>query len=112
MQAVLNRTVPFFLSPSEIERIVDFIKEQGISLEKKEIREEEIKEAVDEDEEIDDSLYEQAISIVEDAGYGSTSMIQRKLKIGYNRAARLIERMEEEGIVSPSDGSKPRKVLR
>jgi len=38
-------------------------------------------------------------------------MIQRKLKIGYNRAARLIERMEEEGIVGPPDGSKPRKVL-
>ncbi|MEW6102262.1 MAG: DNA translocase FtsK 4TM domain-containing protein [bacterium] len=101
-----------YISLPEIERIVDFIKEQGISLEKKEIREEEIKEGFDEDEEIDDSLYEQAISIVEDAGYGSTSMIQRKLKIGYNRAARLIERMEEEGIVSPPDGSKPRKVLR
>ncbi|MEW6007664.1 MAG: DNA translocase FtsK 4TM domain-containing protein, partial [bacterium] len=101
-----------YISLPEIENIVDFIKSQGISLEKKEIREEEIKEGLDEDEEIDDSLYEQAISIVEDAGYGSTSMIQRKLKIGYNRAARLIERMEEEGIVSPPDGSKPRKVLR
>ncbi|MEW6482821.1 MAG: DNA translocase FtsK 4TM domain-containing protein [bacterium] len=101
-----------YISLSEIENIVDFIKSQGISLEKKEIREEEIKEGLEEDEEIDDSLYKQAISIVEDAGYGSTSMIQRKLKIGYNRAARLIERMEEEGIVSPPDGSKPRKVLR
>lgn len=98
-----------YVSLQEIEKIVDFIKSQGIRPPKEEIKEEEIMEF--NGEEIDDELYEKAVSLVEMAGYGSTSMIQRKLKIGYNRAARLIERMEEEGIVGPPDGSKPRKVL-
>lgn len=100
-----------YISIQEIETIVDFIKSQGVEPPKKEIKEEEIIQFNNEEEEIDDELYEKAVSIVEMTGYGSTSMIQRKLKIGYNRAARLIERMEEEGIVSPPDGSKPRKVL-
>lgn len=99
-----------YISISEIEEITSFIKSQGIILPKEEIKAEEIKE-LGEDEEIDDDIYEKAVSLVEMVGYGSTSMIQRKLKIGYNRAASLIERMEEEGIVGPPDGSKPRKVL-
>jgi len=101
-----------YVSLSEIEMVVEFISNQGIRLEKKELTYEEMRERVEEDEEIDDSLYEKAVSLVELAGYGSTSMLQRKLKIGYNRAARLMERMEEEGIVGPADGSKPRKLLR
>lgn len=61
--------------------------------------------------ELDDEMYEKALSIVGLTGYASTSMIQRKLKIGYNRAASLLEKMEEEGIVGPPDGSKPREIL-
>lgn len=98
-----------YISLPEIENIVSFIKSQGIELEKEEIKEEVTQEN---DEEIDDELYERAVSLVEMVGYGSTSMIQRRLKIGYNRAARLMERMEEDGIVGPPDGSKPRRVLR
>lgn len=98
-----------YISLPEIEKVVSFIKSQGIELEKEEIKGEIEKRN---DEEIDDELYEKAVSLVEMVGYGSTSMIQRKLKIGYNRAARLIERMEEEGLVGPPDGSKPRRVLR
>ncbi len=59
----------------------------------------------------DDELYPQAVELVVRTGHASASMIQRYLKIGYNRAARLIERMEKEGVVGPAQGSKPREVL-
>ena len=51
------------------------------------------------------------MELVADLGQASISLVQRYLKIGYNRAARIIERMEAEGVVGPSDGVKPRKVL-
>jgi len=60
---------------------------------------------------VDDELYPQAVELVVRTGYASASMIQRYLKIGYNRAARLIERMEREKVVGPAQGSKPREVL-
>lgn len=66
-------------------------------------------EADDEDD--DDPLLEQALSIVKQQGTASASMLQRRLRIGYNRAARLIERMEDEGIIGPADGSKSRTVI-
>lgn len=58
-----------------------------------------------------DELYDQAVAIVSEARKASTSMLQRRLKIGYNRAARLIEKMEEDGVVGPADGVKPRQVF-
>ena len=58
-----------------------------------------------------DEKYDDAVALVARTGQASISLVQRKLKIGYNRAARIIERMEEEGIVGPSDGVKPRDVL-
>ena len=59
----------------------------------------------------EDPLYDQALQIVVQAGKASASYIQRRLKIGYNRAARLVEEMEERGIVGPQNGSKPREVI-
>ena len=59
----------------------------------------------------EDPLYDQALEIVLQAGKASASYIQRRLKIGYNRAARLVEEMEQRGIVGPANGSKPRDVL-
>ena len=59
----------------------------------------------------DDALYEEARMCVVEAGKGSTSYIQRKLKVGYARAARLMDMLEERGVIGPADGAKPREVL-
>ena len=62
-------------------------------------------------DELSDELYDQAIAIVSEMKQVSISMLQRKMRIGYNRAARMIERMERDGVVGPADGAKPRDVL-
>jgi len=59
----------------------------------------------------DDELYQEAVRVVIESGKASTSLLQRRLRVGFNRAARLIEQMEREGIVGPYEGSKPRKVI-
>jgi S-DNA-T family DNA segregation ATPase FtsK/SpoIIIE len=65
-----------------------------------------------EDDEVDDDLYSQAREAVEEAGRASTSYLQRKLRIGYSRAARLMDLLEERGIIGPADGSRPRDILK
>jgi S-DNA-T family DNA segregation ATPase FtsK/SpoIIIE len=108
----LQRIHGGFVSEVEIKRIVDFLKAQGTPE-----YDESILEGADDDEPLivgDDEVdpkYDEAIQIVCEARMASTSLIQRRLRIGYNRAARMIERMEREGIVGPGDGSKPREVL-
>ncbi|MEK7201058.1 MAG: DNA translocase FtsK, partial [Patescibacteria group bacterium] len=64
-----------------------------------------------EDEDVDDDLYAQAKDAVEEAGRASTSYLQRKLRIGYSRAARLMDLLEEKGVIGPADGSRPREIL-
>lgn len=63
------------------------------------------------DEEIDDDMYEAAKAAVMEAGKASTSYIQRKLRVGYSRAARLVDMLEERGVIGPADGAKPREIL-
>jgi S-DNA-T family DNA segregation ATPase FtsK/SpoIIIE len=63
-------------------------------------------------DDVDDALYQDAIRVVCDAGRASTSTLQRRLRIGYGRAARLIDIREKDGIVGPPDGTKPREVLK
>jgi S-DNA-T family DNA segregation ATPase FtsK/SpoIIIE len=63
-------------------------------------------------EDVDDELYHDAIRVVCEMGRASTSTLQRRLRIGYGRAARLIDLMEKDGIVGPADGTKPREVLK
>ena len=56
-------------------------------------------------------MYDQAVTVVTETRQASISMIQRRLRVGYNRAARMIEKMERDGVVGPADGAKPREVL-
>jgi S-DNA-T family DNA segregation ATPase FtsK/SpoIIIE len=60
---------------------------------------------------VDDELFNQAVGVVREMGVASASMLQRRLRVGYNRAANLIEEMERKGIVGPQQGSKPRQVF-
>ncbi len=101
-----------FVSDTEIERIVDFVRKQGQPTYDESIRSFEPDSSTEDkpDEEFDEK-YDQAVELVTDLGQASISLVQRYMKIGYNRAARIIERMEAEGIVGPSDGAKPRKVI-
>jgi DNA segregation ATPase FtsK/SpoIIIE, S-DNA-T family len=69
-------------------------------------------EEAGEEEGVDDALYQDAVRVVCEAGRASTSTLQRRLRIGYGRAARLIDIMEKDGIVGPPDGTKPREVLK
>lgn len=97
-----------FLSDDEVKRVVDHCIEQ----QKANYQEEMIPEEHDEElTEVDDELYEDAVKLVCDMQSASISMLQRRFRIGYNRAARLIDAMEERGVVGPYEGSKPRTVL-
>ena len=99
-----------YLSESEIRRITDFLKKQGSPEYNQSILE--IKEeSITEGEDDYDERYDDAVALVSQTRMASISMIQRRLRVGYNRAARIIERMEKEGVVGPSDGVKPREVL-
>lgn len=100
-----------FISEEEVERVVEFIKNQGGKSEYKEEIIEEINNTVENANSNDDELLNEALKIVVENNQASTSLIQRKLRIGYNRAARIIEQMEEKGYISQRDGSKPRNVL-
>jgi S-DNA-T family DNA segregation ATPase FtsK/SpoIIIE len=99
-----------YVSEGEIKRIVEFLKQQGTPTYHHEILEE--KEEEGGAAEVDDEKYREAMEFVMEKGEASISMIQRRFRIGYNRAARIVERMEGEGIVGPSDGVKPREVLK
>lgn len=101
-----------YISDEDIKRVVEFLKDQAMP-EYQELRLESSEESPDLDAHEDiDEKYREAVELVTSLGQASVSLVQRKMRIGYNRAARMIERMEADGIVGPSDGGKPRPVLR
>ena len=103
-----------YLSENEIKRICDFIKAQRAPVYLQEIAKHvsEEESTVSGSDFIDDPKYDEAVELVTRIGHASISLIQRHMRIGYNRAARIIEAMETEGLIGPSDGtSRPREVL-
>ncbi len=101
-----------FVSEEEVERVVTFIKTQSSNTNyKEEIIQAINNNSLDKKSENEDELLSEAIKIVVDSGQASTSLIQRRLRIGYNRAARIMEELENQGIISKRDGSKPRNIL-
>ncbi|MEA1963736.1 MAG: DNA translocase FtsK, partial [Candidatus Aerophobetes bacterium] len=99
-----------FVSPQEVKRVVNFLKNQEKPVYQEIIKEVEEKEEEKKREERDE-LYSEAKDLVIRRGKASTSLLQRRLSIGYNRAARIMEELEKDGIVGPQKGSKARDVL-
>jgi S-DNA-T family DNA segregation ATPase FtsK/SpoIIIE len=111
--ARIRRIHGAYVSESEINDVVDFVKKnQGAPKYLEEITKvAEEKNGADGTEYLDDAKYDDAVRVVLTTGQASASYLQRRLKLGYSRAARLIEIMEANGIVGPSQGSKPREIL-
>jgi len=108
----LTRLHGCFVTEEEVGRVVKFLKDQA----KPEYRDDLFDyqpsiAGLDGDDE-EDEKYQEVLDFVFKKGYASASMIQRNFKVGYNRAARMVERMENDGIIGPPDGAKPRPVLR
>ena len=107
----LQRNHGALITDREVREIVDFLKKQGEPDYRMELLEDASAQAAEDDEDFFDELYERAVDLVTEQGQGSTSWLQRKLGIGYNRAARIMEHMEHSGIVGPADGVRPRQVV-
>ncbi len=109
--ARLIRVHGAFVSDQEVRRVMKFIKQQGRPSYRPEVLEakKEMDSAAAAGEEYDE-MYDQAVAIVTETQQASISMIQRRLRVGYNRAARMVEQMERDGVVGPADGAKPREV--
>jgi S-DNA-T family DNA segregation ATPase FtsK/SpoIIIE len=102
-----------FISDQEVERLVAFLKKENPTPEKAEMAERVtvMNRGGGQASDDEDEFYGEAAEFVISKGKASASMLQRQFRIGYNRASRLIEVLEDRGIVGPEDGSKPRKVL-
>jgi S-DNA-T family DNA segregation ATPase FtsK/SpoIIIE len=111
------------VSDEEIVKIIEFLKKNGPPVYAKEVQahiDQDASEDEDEDEKEendddemgnDEELYNQAMEVLKTTRRASTSMLQRRLRIGYNRAARIMELMEEKGVVGPENGAQPREIL-
>jgi len=100
-----------FVSEEEIAAVADFLKKQGRPEYVPNVLEPKEKEADQDDERMFDAEYDQALALVTSSRQASASFLQRKMSLGYNHAARIMDQMEREGVVGPSQGSKGRKVL-
>ncbi len=112
-QSDLTRLQGAFIDDNELNTITNFLRDQGKPQYRNEILIDPEEAAMNEGEGAEDAdpLFEEALLIVRNSKSASASFLQRRLQIGYNRAARLIETMESRGIVGPADGAKPREIL-
>jgi S-DNA-T family DNA segregation ATPase FtsK/SpoIIIE len=107
----LKRIHGAYISEEEVTAIADFLKGQKEPEYVEEVTAPPVQEAGSDEETEYDERYDEAVALVTKTGQASISMVQRHLRVGYNRAARIIEVMEAEGVVGPADGVKPREVL-
>ncbi len=107
--AKLTRAQGTLVTDIEIERVVDFIKAQATPIYDEEIVKDQQKLGIVNGEK--DELYDEAVRIIIESNQASVSILQRRLRLGYTRAARIIDMMEEDGMVGPFEGSKPRRLL-
>ena len=105
-----SRVQGAFVSDDEVEKIVDFVKSNGTATYSEDILDKELAQEQTADDDTDPFLMD-AIQTVVETGQASTSFIQRRFKVGYARAGRIIDQMEERGVISGYQGSKPREVL-
>jgi DNA segregation ATPase FtsK/SpoIIIE, S-DNA-T family len=120
--ARLHRIHGPLVTEDEITAVCDFWREQALAKYNEQLLEapkeedaaagDDDEDAVEAGEDVDDDLYQDAVRVVCEMGRASTSTLQRRLRVGYGRAARLIDLMEKDGIVGPPDGTKPREVLK
>jgi S-DNA-T family DNA segregation ATPase FtsK/SpoIIIE len=108
-ESKLIRAQGSLLNDKEIESIVGFVKSQAEPVYDEEILKEQQKSVYVNGEK--DEFYEQAVKVIMESGQASVSILQRRLRLGYTRAARIIDMMEQEGIIGPFEGSKARKIL-
>jgi S-DNA-T family DNA segregation ATPase FtsK/SpoIIIE len=110
--ARLQRLHGPYVSEAEVNRLVDFLRKQGApEFDEELLRVRDDGDAPEGGGEDHDELYDRALAIVAESRNASISYLQRRLKVGYNRAARMIEQMEREGVVGPADGPRGRTVL-
>jgi S-DNA-T family DNA segregation ATPase FtsK/SpoIIIE len=108
-ESKLIRVQGSLVSDKEIQRVVDFIRSQAEPVYDEEIFK--VQQKTDFGEGQKDELYDEAVRVVMESNQASVSILQRRMRLGYTRAARIIDMMEQEGLIGPFEGSKPRKIL-
>ena len=108
-ESKLIRAQGSLVTDREIEKVVDFIKSQAEPVYTEEILREQEKSILAKGEK--DEIYAEAVRVIMESNQASVSILQRRLRLGYTRAARIIDMMEQEGLIGPFEGSKPRKIL-
>jgi S-DNA-T family DNA segregation ATPase FtsK/SpoIIIE len=108
-ESKLIRAQGTLVSDKEIERLVDFIKSQAEPIYDEEILKDQQKSHLINGQK--DDLYDEAVRVIMESNQASVSILQRRLRLGYTRAARIIDMMEQDGLIGPFEGSKPRKIL-
>jgi S-DNA-T family DNA segregation ATPase FtsK/SpoIIIE len=108
-ESKLTRAQGTLVSDQEIERVVKFINSQAEPIYDEDVLKEQQKTNISSNEK--DEIYDEAVRIIMESNQASVSILQRRLRLGYTRAARIIDMMEQEGLIGAFEGSKPRKII-